>query len=299
MTSPAAEEQLTIRSLVDETIDVLHSYVRDQEQRTSLAADISAIDLTFTATDSSQISRGLVQIDDELVVVAKIDTTSGVATVEPWGRAQSGSTATSHTTGAPITQSPLFPRQRIATAIYAVLREVFPDLYAIGEIFLDINPARTNYPMPTDCFHIFSVEWNLPGPTGMWAPVDRWRQNKTATGVEVEVIGRTWPGQGRVRVKYMRNPLGRIQGTDDLLGYGYDYQIRDVLVLGAAARVAAFVETSRVQTESVESHGRSEAVPAGSAMGLSRYLYGLFRTRLEGERQQKLLRYPIQIHWTR
>lgn len=297
--SIAAEPALTVASLVDEIQDALHGYVRVQDQSTSLTADISAGALEFAVDAPSLLSRGAVQIGDELVSVERVDTSTGMVLIAPWGRAQSGSLAAAHVAGSRVTQSPLFPRQRIASAIYGVLREIYPDIYAVGETRLDINPTRTNYELPYDCWHVMHVEWLLPGPTGLWAPAGRWRQNKTAGTVELELLSPAWPGDGRARVRYMRVPPTQVQGTDNLASYGYDQQVRDLIVLGVTARMLTYVESSRVQTQSVESHGRSEAVPAGSAQNLSRYLYQLFRARVEDERKQLLMRWPLQPHRTR
>lgn len=297
--SITSEPALTIASLVDEVQDALHGYVRSQEHVTSLSALMSAGDLTFGVDDAGSLSRGLVEIDDELVFVSDVDVSTGAATIPPWGRAQSGSTAASHGTGARVTQSPLYPRQRVASAIYGLLREIFPDVFAVAETRLDVDPTRTNYELPVDCYHVMHVEWLVPGAAGLWAPAARWRQNKTATAVELELLSSAWPGEARARVRYMRMPPTRVQGTDDLAGYGYDNQVRDLIVLGVTARMLAFTEASRIQAQSVEAHGRSEAVPAGSAQGLSRYLYQIFQKRLEDERRQILMRWPLQPHRTR
>jgi hypothetical protein len=293
------ETPYTVRSIAEEARDILHSYTRGQEQRTSLAMPITDDDLTFQVSGELLISRGLVEIGDELVYVASVDATTGVAVVEPWGRAQSGSTAASHATGAEVTMSPLYPRHRLAGVAANVLREVFPGLFAVEQTELDINPAKTNYELPADAYQVLSVEWNWPGPSGMWAPVERWRQNKPTTGLELEVISATWPGQNRVRAKYGKAPKSTWDIDDDLGDYGYDHEIRDVIVLGVVARSLAYTAPSRLQVESVESHARSEAVPPTAITDASRYMFALFRQRLEEERQQILLRHPIQPHRTR
>lgn len=295
----ASEDALSVPTLVDEVLDTAHGYVRSQEQSTSLATTMTDTGLEFTVADATQVSRGLVEIDDELVHVATVDLANGTATVSPWGRGRSGSTAVTHLAGARVTQSPLYPRQRVANVVYGVLREIFPDVFAVAQTLLTINPVRTNYEMPADCWHIMNVEHNPPGPTGTWIPAKRWRQNKTPTTVELELFSSTWPGVDRVRVRYMRIPPAQVTGVDDLATYGYDNQIRDLIVLGALAKLMAFTEPSRIQAQTVESHGRSEAVPAGSAQTLSRFLYQLFRQRLDDERNQQLIRWPLQPHQTR
>jgi hypothetical protein len=97
----------------------------------------------------------------------------------------------------------------------------------------------------------------------------------------------------------MRMPPLTVGGSDDLAAYGYDLQVRDLIVLGVTARMMAYAEAGRVQAQSVESHGRSEAVPAGSSQTLARYLFQLFTKRLEDERRQIQMRHPIQPHFLR
>jgi hypothetical protein len=133
----------------------------------------------------------------------------------------------------------------------------------------------------------------------MWEPVSRWRQNKPTSGLELEVISAVWPGDGRVRVKYAKQPKTAWDINDSLADYGYDHEVRDVVVLGVAARALAYSEPARVQAQSVESHGRSESVRPGDIHAASRYLLAMFRQRLDEERAQILLRHPIQPHRTR
>lgn len=291
------ESPFTVRAIITEARDILYSYA-GQDQRTSLAQPITASDLTFSVSGSTLISRGVIEIDDELVYVGSVDSTTGLATVEPWGRAQSGSTATNHAAGSEIAMAPRFSRQRLASIAASVLREIFPAVYPVSQTELTVNPARTNYVLPSDAYNVLSVEFNWPGPTGMWSPVKRWRQNKPVEGLELELISTTWPGEDRVRVKYAKTPKSSWAIDDDLATFGYDFEVRDVVILGIAARALAFIEPVRVSVQSVEAHGRSEVVPAGAAADASRYLFALFRQRLDEERSQILLRHPIQPHRT-
>lgn len=292
------ESPFTLRAITEEARESLHSFV-GQEQKTSLAAPMTDSELTFQVAGEVLVSRGMVEIGDELVYVAAVDTTTGTATVEPWGRAQSGSTAASHATGAKVTMAPLYPLQRLAGITAAIMREIFPMVFAVDETELDINPARSNYVLPSDAYQVLSVEWNWPGPSGMWVPVQRWRQNKPVAGLELEILSPVWPGEGRVRAKYAKTPKSSWDLDDDLSTYGYDFEIRDVVVLGTVARAMAYTEPGRIQAQSLESHGRSEAVPAGAAHTAARYFLALFRQRLDEERAQILLRHPIQPHRTR
>lgn len=294
-----SETPLTIPSLVDEVLDSVRGYSHHQDQRTTLSTGIADTDLTVVVNDISQISKGLLEIEDEIVQVASVDTSGNVVTLEPWGRGQSGTTAVAHAMNVRVTSAPLFPRQRVRNAIFGVLRETFPSIYATSSTLLDGSSIVTNFALPVDCYQVLTVENHLIGPSGQWIPVKRWRQNRQPTTIELEVLSPVAVGTDRVRVNYVRVPPTSFGDSDDLTTFGYDYQIRDVVVLGATAKLVAYLETARVQTETMVANGRAEAVPVGAATAASKMLYSLFQKRVEDERQQLLLRHPMQLHMLR
>lgn len=292
MAGESNEGALTVNTLVDEVADAMHGYVRDQAMVTSTSTSFNDSALTFQIAEPKQVRRGLIEVDDEMMMVKSVDN-NGVVSLQPWGRAQQGTTAAAHAINTRVTMAPLYPRQRIRDQLFAVLREIHPDIAPVGESYLDINLVRTNYPMPTDCYHVLKLEWNPPGPTLMWAPVKRWRTNKTATAIEVEVIGPTWPGMNRVRALYMKDLPTTLTANQDLTALGYPQDIHGVLVLGAVSKLLAFTEPSRLQTESVQSSARAELVPAGSIANLSKYVYSLYQSRLQELRYWYAERYSL------
>lgn len=290
---------MLVSALVDEVTEVFRSYVKQQEPTTALTSSVNASDTTFTVADGTAASKGLAQIEDEMVYVRSVDRPSNTVTLEPWGRGQSGSTAASHSSGVRFTQSPITPRVRAKDVISQVLQEIFPRLFAVDDTTLDINAAQVLYALPATAYHVLSVQFQPPGPSLSWIPVRRWRQNKTPDAVEIEVISKTLPGNDTVRVHFIKNPPSALTMTDDLETLGYPLSIRDVIELGTLAKLAITSEMSRVQSNTVEAHARSEAVPAGSSTSLSRYLYQLFQARLEDEARNLQFRYPVVSHFTR
>lgn len=294
-----AETPLTITSLVDEVLDSVHGYSRHQDQSTSLRTSITTGDFFLTVDDISQVSKGVLEVGDEIMQVATADSASNLVTLEQWGRGLSGTTAAAHSAGARVTSAPIFPRQRVRNAIYGVLREIFPNVYAVTSTLLDGSAVVTNYALPADCYQVLSVENHVLGPSGMWMPVKRWRTNKQPSTLELEVLSPVAIGTDRLRVNYIRIPPASFGDADDLTAVGYDYQVRDLIVLGATARLVAFLEPARVQTDSMVAAGRSEQVPPGSAINASKMLYALFQKRVEDERVQLLVRHPMQSHFLR
>jgi hypothetical protein len=291
---------MLVSSLVSEINDTLKTFVREQDQVTSLEGSLDASAVTFTVEDGTQVSKGLVEIDDEMVQVKSVDTSGGVVTIETWGRAEMGSTAASHSDGAKVTTAPVYPRVRVMGVLSDVVQECFPRLYGVLQTTLNANAAVIGYDLPTNVHHVLSVEHMPPGPENAWRRVPYWRQ-VLSTGIpQINVISACTPGIDNIRVIYARTPPDQLVLTDDLeTTYGYTASHRGVFVLGAVARLLGYTEASRIQASTVESHGRSEAVPAGSATAAARYHYQLFRQRLEDEALQLQLRYPIASHFMR
>lgn len=297
MTQP--ESALTVTRLVDETISALHGYVRDQAQVTTLVNALSPLATQGTVAEDSQISRGLIEIDEELLYVSAVATSgNGDFTIPTWGRGVEGTVAASHNPGAKVTQSPLYPRRRVRDEIFAVLREMFPRVYGVATELYDVDVVRTNYPLPSDTWQVFKVEWHLPGPSLMWQPLERWRINQTATTQEVEMLGMRWPGVDRVRITYSKLPPSDYS-LDDLTAYGYTQNIHDIVVMGATARMLMKTEASRLQVESVESHGRSEVVQGGTIIQAGQRLFAMYDRRVEQEAHRLQQRFQLQPHKTR
>lgn len=99
----------TFAQLVDDTISEVSSYVRNQEAVTVLTQAVDSDDVTLTVDDTSQVSKGLVEVGDELVYVKSVNRAAGTATVLPGGRGWKGSTAAAHGINDLVRNNPLFP----------------------------------------------------------------------------------------------------------------------------------------------------------------------------------------------
>lgn len=294
----ATEGSLNIDRIVDETLDAMHGYVRHQEQVTALTSTLNTSALTFTVSEPNQLSRGLVEVGNELMMVKTVDAASLTVTLQPFGRAAGNTTADAHAIGDKITMSPLYPRRRARDVLFGVLREIFPSIFAVGEQLFNATVVRTNYPLNADCYDVLAVDWHIPGPSQMWTPLRRWRVNRTATGNEIELLGKFFPGVDRVRALYIKNLPTDIT-DDNIATLGYSQDIHDLLVLGTTARLLMFTEPARLQVQSVQAHGRAEVVPANSNNALAKDVYSLFQRRVQQEADRLLQRYAAQPHFNR
>ncbi len=291
------EGALNVDRIVDEALDALYGYTRHQDQVTAVTSAISDSALTFAVAEGQQLSRGLIEVGNEQMLIKTVDA-SGNITLQPFGRGVNNTTAEAHSINDRVVMSPLYPRRRVRDVIYGVLREIFPSVFAPGETLIDASIVRTNYPLPADCYDVLSVEWHVPGPSQMWQPLRRWRVNRTSTTSEVELLGEFFPGQDRVRILYIKNLPTNIT-DDNIAALGYTQDIHDLLVLGTTARLLMFTEPARLQTQSVQSHGRGEVVPAGTIKSLATDVYALFQRRVQQEADRLLQRYSTRPHFNR
>ena len=67
----------TLNQITDQTLGEVNSYVRNQESVTVTTNLATSDDLTITVDDASVITKGIVEIDDELIYVKKSLATSG------------------------------------------------------------------------------------------------------------------------------------------------------------------------------------------------------------------------------
>lgn len=295
----------TFGGIADEVVAYLHGFTADQEQHATLSAGIDTDDLVLQVTDAKVVTRGLCQLDDELIWVESVNTATNLLTVPAWGRAQQGSTAAAHLAGAKLTVQPRFPRHRVKSVINDVIRSVYPTLFGVGtDVSNTVSSVRQTYPLPADARTIISVSYDSIGPSETWVPVRRYRVDRSAdstdfpTGGSLDIYDPMSPGR-RIKVVYRKEPDALSAEADEFTTSGLPASSADLVVWGALARLLPAVEMSRLQTDAVEQSDRQRLVQPGSANSASRQAMQMFALRLEAEAQKLSLRYPTTAHLTR
>jgi hypothetical protein len=294
----------TFEQIVERTKQQLLGYTKDQAAVSFLMQDITATDPTITvdAETVASLSRGLVEIDDEMMIIKKYDRVSGVATVMSgaFGRGSDGTVAAAHTAGTLVTNDPRFPRARIKEAINDTINGVYPDLYVFANYEFPFLAARYEYPIPADADDVYKVTSNTIGPSGVWRPQTAWRFNPmasvtpgqvkptpTPTGKSIIIaLGNNGVVPGRnVRVSYTKKPNVLVNNADDFeTTTGFPDRYIDMITYGACWRLLPSYEAARLQQASIESTERAPLVPMGSASNISQYFLGLYSRRVQEER---------------
>lgn len=297
---------VTFNQVVDRVKQQLLGYTKDQAAVSYLTADIDADDLSLLADASTvrNLSRGLIEVDDEMMLVKTFDANAGVVTLlgtsslPSVGRGVEGTTAVSHVAGSLITNDPRFPRARIREAVNDTINSIYPDIWVFGEYEFPYVAARYEYPLPADVGDVYKVVINTIGPSRVWFPSQKWRFNPlastgsqvaptpTPTGKSLQIYDFIVPGRN-VRVSYTKPPTPMVNGTDDFtLTTGLPERMVDMITYGACWRVLPSYEAGRLQQQNIEATERAPLVPTGAAKDASQFFLALYSKRLEEERDR-------------
>lgn len=287
----------TFGDLVAQVKQELIGYSKDQATITYLTQPMTSTATTFVVDLETvkSVTRGLVEIGDELLLVKKFDSSSGVATVfaNLNGRGVAGSTATSHAADDIVTSDPRYPTIRIKEAINDTVRATYPSLWVFGSHEFQKQAPQFEYQLPAEVEDVYKVTFDTIGPSLIWQPAQNWRFNalastvingQAATGKTLQIFDRIVPGR-RVRVVTREKPGTFTLDSDDFLtttGY-YSESIVDVIKYGATARMLGANEAARLQQQAIESTERAPLVPTGAAAEAATYYWGQYYRRLQEE----------------
>lgn len=283
----------TFDLLVRQVRQQLLGFSMNQESVSELSGSVLSTDTTFTcdAATVTNLSRGLVEIDDELILVKTYDSQSGVVSVMGLtnGRGYEGTTAAAHAAHALVTSNPAFPKARIKEALNQAIRGLYPSLVVFSDTEITKLSPQVEYALPADVDDVWYVTGQLIGPSKVAQPLPNWRYNPKArvsnfpTGKSLQVFDYVTSGQA-VKVVYIKPPTQLSAGTDDFTLTGYPERMSDLVVYGACKRLLPALESARLQQQSVEATERAPLVPPASASKAASLYASLYAERLEEER---------------
>lgn len=295
----------TFNELTDSTMLYLYGFTTIQDQATYLTANVNDVATSLTVADAAAISRGVIEIDDELMWVDTSDVSSGTLSLPPYGRGYRGTTAASHTSGTRVVSSPMFPRPLVKRALNEAIQAVYPDLFGVAETSFTFTPAISTYALPAGTMNVMQVTWQTIGPSREWMPVRRWRLDKHAddttfaTGATINIYDSIVPGR-KVKVVYSKQPTPLTNGSDVFTTVtGLPASTEDVIRTGAAYRMVPFFDSPHLSGFSAEADFSANMRPIGASSTLGRYLLQMYQMRLQEEARRLQEVYPIRSHYTR
>jgi hypothetical protein len=295
----------TLNELVEQTIGEIGSYVKNQESVTIVTNTVDANDVVITVDDAAALSKGIVEIDEELLYVKKSIGASGTIQIlgteaNPVGRGWRSTTATSHVSGSVVRNNPLFPKTQVKRAILETIKGMnFP---VIANETFTFNGADYSYVMPDSLIDITGISWELPDATGVWGIIKRWRLDTNYLdngGTHQALVLNEAPMPGRdVRVQYTKYPTV-ITGSQDLTVSGLPSSCEDVVRFGAMYRLLSTVDPGKVIATSVSADALDQPVSAGASTNTAKYLFQLYTVRLAEEVAKQQANFLNTIQYSR
>lgn len=291
----------TFSSMIDEVITSLQGYGTDNDQVCTLSNSLTANAGSFSVDDTDGVSRGIIEIDDEIMYVNHAE--NGTIYVPPWGRGFKGTTPSTHAAYSAVWVAPTWPRATVARELNNTIKAVYPDLFGVDTFDLVSSSATWQYPVPSDVERILAVEWRWNVPNG-WETMRAWEMVHSAqvsdfpTGKAI-LLGDAIPSGANVHVTYAKVPVALTSQAALFTDSGLPASSRDVIILGTASRLLPWQDTARLPVESVASDALDNAKPVGSATSVANAMRTQYQARLESERRSLFSRYPMRSHLVR
>ncbi len=303
----------TLAQMIDEVLINLSGYTYQQDRSTYLKTAVTTLTSPSTAPtilslgDTSNVGKGILEIDEELMWVDSFDRVSNTATVSPYGRGYLGTPATTHAADAKVTISPIFPRYVVKKAINDTIRAMGASLLSIKQTTFPFNAAINTYEFENlSIENILTMSWQDTGPSKEWIRIRRWDFDPFA---DVDTWGSNsqtvtiydWITPGRtVKVMYA-TPPSTLENSSDVFTTttGYAESARDIVILGASYRLLAYLDPARAGQISPQADETDGKRPYGASASATKQLFALYSQRLNEEVATLQNQYPPRIHYTR
>lgn len=295
----------TFSDMVNEVRSNLQGFTLRQDRITYLAQAIDADDTAIKVGSSSNLAKGIIEIDDELIWVDNFDKSSATMNTIPggFGRGFQGSVAASHAQNALVYLSPTFPRKMIKQAINDTLASLYPKLWGTSSTAFTFNAAQNTYSIPSEAEAILYLSWQITGPSKEWVNIKRWREDHMAntsvfpTGHTVTLYDAIQPGR-TVQAYYSVLPQQLVNNGDDFATVtGLPPSAYDVVIYGACYRLTSFIDAGRINLTSAEADTMDSKIPSTAGSSVSRYIFALYQQRLQEESIKLTDSYPTRTHY--
>jgi len=291
--------------MVDEVRSSLAGYTLRQDRITYLNAAINTTATAMQVGSSSNLAKGIIEIDDELIWIDNFNSTNNTLNAAPgFGRGWQGTSPAPHAQYAQVTLTPTFPRTVIKQAINDTINSFFPKLWAVNSTTFTFNASQVTYPLPDDVESIIYASWQTTGSSLEWLPINRWRADPMAnistfnTTNTINIYENIQPGR-TVQVYYTTTANTLDANSDDFADVtGLPDSCRDVVTLGASYKLLSYVDSGRINLSSAEADLNDTKIPSSAGVASSRYIFALYNQRLNEEALKLQDKFPIRIHYT-
>lgn len=296
----------TLSDLIDEVRINLQGYTLRQDRITYLTNAITSAQTAIQVGTQSNLAKGIIEIDDELVWIDNFDKATNTLNAIPgFGRGYQNTTAAPHAQYAQVTLAPTFPRVFIKKAINDTINSLYPRLWAVTSYTFTFNASQVTYALPDDAINVLYASWQTTGSSREWLPINKWRLDTMASTAAfnsnktINIYENIQPGR-TIQVWYTTEPNTLDSSTDDFEDVsGLPGTSVDVVVLGASYKLLSYLDAGRINLTSAEADLADTKLPATAGAGASRYIFALYQQRLTEEALKLADKYPIRLHYTK
>lgn len=297
----------TFIQMADEVARKLAGFTLRQDRQTHLTEDVSATALSIRVGSAENVSQGIIQIDDELMYVDSFDRANNVLVIAPYGRGYNGTNIATHTNGARVVISPSFPMHDVKQAINETILASFPQLYVVNSTSFAYRPSQLTYAIPGEARRVLAMAYETIGPSKEWQPIRSYRVDNMANTTKfnssntVTIYSSVIPGR-TVEVYYTAPPATLETDSDDFsITSGLPDSAKDVIILGAQARLVSTIDQARLTFGSAEADQQSQIAGRsfGAGTNTAKYLLALYQQRLDEEGRKLDENHPIRIHYSK
>ncbi len=148
--------------------------------------------------------------------------------------------------------------------------------------------------------------WQDVGPSLEWIRVNRYDFDPLAESTywgsgsqTISIYDYITPGR-TVKIMYVTQPEAFTSNSQTFTTQtGYPESARDVIILGAAYRLLAYLDPARASQISPQADEIDARRAFGSANSAARQLFALYTQRLNEEVKAQQGKYPTRVHYTR
>jgi hypothetical protein len=298
----------TLGEMVDQIKSDLQGYTLRQDRISYVvnAGGLSTTSSSITIGSASNLAKGIIEIDDELIWIDSFNKTTNTLNVIPgFGRGYQGTSPAPHAQYAQVTLAPTFPRVAIKKAINDTINSLYPNLWAVSSYTFTFNAAVTTYALPDDLEDVLYASWQTTGSSQEWLPLKRWRLDNFAnsatfnSNATINIYDNVQPGR-TVQVYYSTTANTLDNDSDDFADVtGLPQSSQDVVTLGASYKLLSFLDPGRINLTSAEADSADSKIPSSAGVSSSRYIFALYQQRLNEEALKLKDKYPIRLHYVK
>ena len=286
----------TLDQLVTEIIAQSQGFSISPERIATLKSALTEDSLSMAV--EGDVSAGVFEVGNELILVSSVDTDSGTCVIHPRGRGWQGTVKATHAVGDVVVSAPALPRARVVAAINDTINSVFPSVFGVATVTGELGPDVPLFELPSDAEAVLEVRVRSDED---WVRVRHWEaEMSTLTGATTKAVRlpRTSAGD-TVQIVYAVRPQTLSAYDQFWSDTGLSLGVKDIVVMGVLARFAQSIDLGRLGDRFVTPNGDPQQPQIGLGFQMARQLRADFTAALAQEATALRTLYPARAHFVR